>query len=102
MSSVTTKTHSLLKIPTNVSLVEKSNGCFNIYKITQKGNLSWNIEISEEEIEEDENTIIIPSYMVQQLFSPQVRICQLGKSIIAFRNKFDAIFIRNNTSNVSK
>jgi hypothetical protein len=88
-------------IPTDISLVEQCDGYVNIYTITRKGNLSWNIDKCEEEIEEDEHTIFVPSSMIQQLFSRNVKICQIGHSVIAFKRNSPAIFIRLSKSNVS-
>lgn len=83
-----------IHIPVGISLAEKTNGRWNIYSITRNGNLSWNITESDEDIEDDDYTIIVSSSIIQRLFSSSIKIYQNGQNVFAVNPDFSLIYLR--------
>lgn len=81
-------------VPVNITLAERCNGYWKLYSITRKGNLSWNIIMCDDDIEDDKYTIIVSSSVIQQLFSPNIKIYQIRGSVIAFHPNANPLCIR--------
>ncbi len=83
-----------VEIPFDIHLVEPCNGYSNIYSINRHGNLSWDIETVYDEVEEDETTLIVSSYIIHRLFSRSVKIYRIGKSIVLCNQNLIETYLR--------